>query len=265
MTEPLTTALPVLHAGLEQIRLAGKNTDTDPRIDEVKGLLYFWVWSLSADQSDARAYRDSAAYTLEQTVNTGKQSARSWAALSTIYTNTGNFMQAQYSAERALRADMYARDVSATRLRLFQSALENRDTSSARAACDDIARTMGASWWGSYCEVAIIAWNTTATPNEMKIVERALAQTASLGMPQQDFLKAAAGVAFANGGEIARAHELYDGLSTSGQLGDEILPERAWLATAMHDAVRARADLQAYVAARPAARSGVLKSRRFQN
>jgi hypothetical protein len=48
-------------------------------------------------------------------------------------------------------------------------------------------------------------------------------------------------------------------------MGDEVLPERAWLATALNEVDRAQADLHAYVAVRPAARSGVLKSRRFQN
>ncbi|MGH7521921.1 MAG: protein kinase domain-containing protein [Gemmatimonadales bacterium] len=131
----------------------------DPRALELRGTLRLSLWQLPATDSAQQAgLMQQAEEDLRSAVLGAPGLARAWNALSLIYQQKGDWVQADVMLRRALQADAYLTETARSMQVLMFAALERGDTAAARSWC-----TTGRSQFPNdfhlwECELTLLGW-----------------------------------------------------------------------------------------------------------
>ena len=250
---------------------------TEPaRAHEARGVLRQSRWVLLAPHADSLLEAqlvDGAERDLTSATMTDTTLARAFNALSSLHFALGRFDEARLAAERALAADAYLDDGGEIVNRVFTITFEGGDDARARKACDEIRRRFPGTWFVARCELSLMAWSPTQSPDTT--VARQLVITAVESTPVVVRAGVRAQLEVLLAGVFARLGD-QDGAESllAGSTIDQAAPggRAAWLSRLQSEAgVRvllrqpdaAVTLVREYVAAGPIDRGVLVNSRRF--
>lgn len=152
--------------------LADRAVDLDERnasAYEVRGSVGFATWMLatalgsSPDSLLGRAESD-----LQMALSLDPDLPRAESSLSGLLFVQGRYEEARRAARRALEADAYLTDANEIANRLFTASFEVGDDVEAGLWCDEVRRRQANQWPAAYCDLILLGWSSTGTPDPRK-------------------------------------------------------------------------------------------------
>lgn len=187
--------------------------------------------------------------------------ARSWGLLGSILLQQGEWDDAYWALRRAVSADTYMENNIEIVSDLFTAAWETHNPAGARDWCEVLQDRLGTSWPSVHCAMTLAATDTTGIDTmQIQHFRATLASKPGWQQTRAEF-DALAAVLYARHGSRQRARELLE--DPPGADVADLFYLQAWAWLTLGDRRRAQALLNRYVSAAPAARSGILRSRRF--
>jgi serine/threonine protein kinase/tetratricopeptide (TPR) repeat protein len=153
------TQLGWLEKGLGHAERALQMNADDARALELRGTLRLSLWQLPAKDSARQAVvMLQAEEDLRNAVLRSPGLARAWNALSLIYQQKGDWVQADVMLRRALQADAYLTETARSMQVLMFAALERGDTASARSWCTTGRSQFPDDFHLWECELTLLGW-----------------------------------------------------------------------------------------------------------
>lgn len=254
-----------INAGIKAADLAMKSEPRNADAHELRGLLSYMSWLMSAPQhAGAPIIRADAETSLRKAVELNPNAARAWSALATILLAKGEYTLAYWAAEKGLAADTYFDLGDALTASLFAAGVEVGDRQAAAKWCAHIARRKPAGGSAAMCELQLIATANQVKPEDLRRGDEIIARVASdqTGIFWVPLAKPVLAVAYAKAGDHSKANALLVS-DDNGPLSGEARPYKAWAMNQMGNRKEAKALLTRYVAENPSVRSGVTRSARY--
>jgi serine/threonine-protein kinase len=250
--------------GLAHAERALRRSPGNARALELRGAVH-WLGAVQ-NQGDARAL-EAAEADLRAAAAAEPGLASAWVRLSQLLRYGGRFAEAELAARRALEADAWLDEAVGGVQQLYGAALAREDYAQARALCDAGRLRRPADWWFTECALTLLREERAGTPPAdsawrlVAALERldppAVARAAGRGYsPLYRRMVAAAVSARAGDGARARAEaeRARRAAGDDAELRLSLRYDDAYLRLALGDTAGARAELDAYAAARPALR-----------
>lgn len=259
--------------GYEEIEAAERVKPNDVHVAELRGRLAHWLWQTApaGDPHEARRWYDVAVGSLREAARRHPTPATAWNRLSALHYASGEFADAYWAAERAVRANPFLDGDSDIRTRLFTAALERNDMDGARRWCEgagDAAEPT--TWWSIHCRVLRLAWDPTPDARDIREASQELHRLRARGADVQGlgrqiaYTEAALAVAWARAGSIDVARGGLAAARKASPTDAEMQPFVAWLHLVLGEEAEAVEVLRAYIEEHPEQRRGVVRSRRFE-
>jgi len=156
---------PVLMRGTVHAEAALALAPEDPRAGEILGLVLIAAAQFLPVDDSTATRRARAEQLLEQASRADTTMVDALTALSSIHFSRGRFEQAYVSAERAYRADAYHSDPQVVLGRLFTYSFEAEEDAEAARWCAEYGRRFDEDWFGGYCRLTLMVWDSTTPAN----------------------------------------------------------------------------------------------------
>jgi DNA-binding SARP family transcriptional activator/TolB-like protein len=238
---------------------------------ESLGTLSYWYWltvPVSADSALRLLSRSERM--LEASVAADPGRTEAWSLLSAVLYARADYAGAYLAANSAYRADAYLANPQEILSALSVTAYEIGDDSTSRYWCDELNRQFAGSWTGAYCRLNVLTRGDERSASAMVIARawKIAVDTAWSSVPEQRIephfhMLVAAVLARYGLRDSARAvlRRAATDMSRSHDL--EIVPLEAYARVLLGQYDTATKTLTRYVADRPLARAGIVRSRRF--
>jgi DNA-binding SARP family transcriptional activator/tetratricopeptide (TPR) repeat protein len=234
---------------------------------EMRGTIAYWMWEvLGHDLARSQELLTSAEADLRHAVRSDATRIRAWMILANASFARADFPAAYWAVKQAQDLDTYHEHAQELLLRLFASAFELGDDEGAKRWCRELRYLFPRGPTGAHCGVAGLAWREQHHPAEAEtawglIREMAGTRSSAVVTPRLEMMVASilAGASLADSAEavLRRARERGGG-------DPELDYFEAHARLLMGQVDSAGALLSAYVAADPARRSHMARSRRFE-
>ncbi len=230
--------------------------------------LYWMAVPMSRDSSllllsnTERALRAAAAADPER--------AEAWSMLSSVLFHRADYAGAYIAGVRAYRADAYLKNPQEILSGLVSSAYEIGDDSAAQGWCDELNRRVERSWPGAYCQLNLLAWNGSRSP-QAQVISRAWAlttDTAWSSAPEQHIeshLQMLTAAVLARYGLRDSAAMVIARAKAASPGDPELATLEAHVRVLLGQDKLATTLLLRYVAAQPFQRAGMARSRQFDS
>jgi DNA-binding SARP family transcriptional activator/tetratricopeptide (TPR) repeat protein len=250
---------------------AGRAVSRDPEnaaAREMRGAIAYWMWEvLGHDQARSQELLASAEADLKRAIQSDPTRIRAWMLLANASFARADYPAAYWAVKQAHNLDTYHEHAQEVLLRLFASAFELGDMEGAERWCEELRYHFPRGPTGAYCGVAGLAWREQHHAADVEtawglIQEMAGTRSSAVVAPRLEMMVASilAGASLADSADavLRRARE-------HGGADPELDYFEAHARLLMGQDNSASALLYAYVAADPARRSHVGRSRRFQS
>lgn len=238
----------------------------DARVEamEVLAGLHWWAWSLSQPDPEGRydAELAEAERDARRVTTLAPHRARAWNLLGAVLIQRGEWGDAYWALTRAVAADTYLENDLEIVIRLFTAAWETDNLDAARDWCGVVRDRVGTQWATAYCELALEAVKPVPDTSRIAPLAEEMSTTPEWDGVEAQF-DAVSAVLRARVGDGSGARALLAPHPAKGDVSD-LLYLQAWAWLEVGDTTTARDLLDRYVRGSPSARSGVLRSRRFE-
>lgn len=194
--------------------------------------------------------------------------ARAEARLSQVLYQRGDFHEAYYAARRAYGSDAYVTRPADVLWRMFETAFEIGEDDEAGTWCDELRRRSADSWMYGKCTLMLLAWGSGGEPDVRKALHAF--ETAVNGTPPQlrpmarGLLNMMLGANYARAGDRENAEARIAAARNAGYADIVLLAEEAAVRTQLGDFAKAAELIEQYIAAAPAHRRRIMRSRWYE-
>jgi DNA-binding SARP family transcriptional activator/TolB-like protein len=231
---------------------------------ELRALLHEWQWLLLQPDPSGRSAEVLARSEEDarHATEIDPYRARAWNVLGAALLHRGAWADAYWALGRAVAADTHLKNDTEIVFRLFAAAWEAGNIQAARAWCNLLAERPGQGWPVASCQMYLMTEEAALDLGALAELRRQAEAWPYWPLVAHEF-DALAAVLHARAGEDERAREILAGLPTASA-SSELPSLQAWALVELKDLELARSRLADHIAASPATRSSLLRSRRFQ-
>ncbi len=238
------------------------------RAFEARGEARYWMALVGGVAADsARRLLSSAERDLRTSVDLGPRRASAWTLLSSVLLARGDFAGAYLAADRAFHSDPYLDKQLEILSRLYETAYEVGDDSSAVAWCDELGRRFQGSPPATSCSLRVLAGNARGA-GAVDDAWDALRSMRNPDGPRADQVEAVmrgeVALVIARAGLRDSAAAVLQRARGGHEKYAELVPVEAEVRIALGEPEQAARLLSGYIAQHPVWQAGIWKSRRFR-
>ncbi|MGQ0815391.1 MAG: BTAD domain-containing putative transcriptional regulator [Gemmatimonadota bacterium] len=237
---------------------------------DLRGAIKFSAWTLgnavigaSADTILLSAERD-----LKTALSINADLPRAESNLSAVMFVQGRFEEARQAARRALAADAYLTNVEEIAIRLFTTSFEVGDDVEAGHWCDEVRRRQPNQWPATYCDLVLLGWSTTGSPDPRKallLLQNAASSDAGpIRASMHPRLMALTAAVLARAGQADSARAMLRQARAMAPTDPELLHLEAGVRVLLTERDQALALLRKYWRANPSAKPRIVNGRMFR-